>query len=245
MSIWDWIVLITLFFDTFGNILRYLPLLSGRPAEIESAKEIKCTGKAVLGCCTPIVSESEPVFLRGLIGRTATAFHTIGSRHSIQGLYMDTIINELRRGFDKRQDQWVAWIEFILTLTEIRTQESRWEHVPDEIKNESTRFGYLPDTLSDWRKKSVHARTSSAVKPQLAVSKTKKPMLVDDSSAKDHIVRSMHLKKILKVKYNIGVSIVSFEGLLKEKAVIRISGTGSNKEFTVAIILWQPYSDSE
>ena len=97
MSVFDWIIILCVFFDAYGNILRFLPILSGSPSEIEAAKEIKCFGKGVLGCATTMrKGGNAALFLRSLIGRSATVFHTVGSRHALLGLYVDAIVNELR-----------------------------------------------------------------------------------------------------------------------------------------------------
>ena len=84
-SIIDWIVFLAIFFDTFGAILKFLPILSGKPTEMESAKAVKCSGKSAFSCVTTVNKLNEALFLRNLIGRTATVFHTIGSRHGIKG----------------------------------------------------------------------------------------------------------------------------------------------------------------
>lgn len=76
-------------FDCFGNVLRYFPVVSGRPTELKSARSCVCEGITVLGCTSPFVSEDEAIFLRSLIGRTATIFHTIGGRHNLSGLYLE------------------------------------------------------------------------------------------------------------------------------------------------------------
>jgi hypothetical protein len=110
----EWIVIFTIFFDCFGNILRYMPVLSGRPTELESAKSCLCEGVVVLGCASPFVSEDEAIFLRSLIGRTVTIFHTIGGRHNLQGLYADIILNERRgKGEETRKMMYMAWLKFI------------------------------------------------------------------------------------------------------------------------------------
>jgi hypothetical protein len=48
-----------------------------------------------LGTVTPIVSESPSIFLRSLIGRTATAFHTIGSNNNIEGAVLIIYFHDL------------------------------------------------------------------------------------------------------------------------------------------------------
>jgi hypothetical protein len=84
------------------------------------------------------VSENEAIFLRGVIGRTATVLHTIGSRHNIKGLYHDTIINEFRgKNEDKRTQMWCAWVQFIEVLAGMKTRQMSWEHNLSD-KNDGT-----------------------------------------------------------------------------------------------------------
>jgi hypothetical protein len=129
LSLIDWIILITIFLDTLGNIMRFLPMLVGPPTSTESSASVTCSGTAVLGCTTPIVSENEAIFLRGLVGRTLTALHTMGGRHRIKGLYVDTILNESRKdGDDKRLQMWYAWIQFIECLAKMKTKHMHWEN---------------------------------------------------------------------------------------------------------------------
>ena len=120
----DWLILGTIFFDTLANVFRFLPVLSGLPTEVESTKSVQCSGVAVLSNGTPIVSENEAIFLRSLVGRTLTMFHTVGSRHNIRALYIDVIINERRMddGVDKRLEMWAAWIQFLNFLATVKTK---------------------------------------------------------------------------------------------------------------------------
>jgi hypothetical protein len=123
----EWIVLITIFLDCFGNILRFFPALSGRPTELESARNCICEGNVILGCTSPFVSEDEAIFLRSLLGRSATVFHTIGGRHDLSGMYLDTILNEKRgKGEANRRHLWLSWIEFITILGRIGAEDG-WE----------------------------------------------------------------------------------------------------------------------
>mmetsp|Transcript_3692 Transcript_3692/g.5713 ORF Transcript_3692/g.5713 Transcript_3692/m.5713 type:complete len:1372 (+) Transcript_3692:182-4297(+) len=120
----EWVVLVTIFFDTFGNILRFMPVLSGRPTELESARSCLCEGISVLGCTSPFVSEDEAIFLRSLIGRSVTIFHTVGGRHNMQGMYLDTILNEKRgKGEANRRYLWYAWMEFLTLLARIGAED--------------------------------------------------------------------------------------------------------------------------
>lgn len=57
-----------------------------------------------------------------MLGHTCTVFHTIdGSRHEIEGLYLDTILNENREeNFGGiRKERWLAWMEFLNELKDI------------------------------------------------------------------------------------------------------------------------------
>lgn len=47
--------------------------------------------------------------MRSLIGRTATALHSVGSRHQMRALYIDTIVNEDAANL-ARYEQWRAWM---------------------------------------------------------------------------------------------------------------------------------------
>jgi hypothetical protein len=47
-------------------------------------------------------------------------FHTVGSRHSIQGFYMDAILNERRiKGEISRRNCWIAWMKFLHALVDV------------------------------------------------------------------------------------------------------------------------------
>jgi hypothetical protein len=124
----EWIVLVTIFLDCFGNILRFFPALSGRPAELESARNCICEGNVILGCTSPFVSEDEAIFLRSLLGRTATVFHTIGGRHNLSRMYLDTIRNEKRGKCEaNRRHLWLSWIEFITILGRIGADDGYYD----------------------------------------------------------------------------------------------------------------------
>jgi hypothetical protein len=132
----EWVVLITIFFDCFGNILRYLPVVSGRPTELESARNCLCEGVTVVGCCSPFVSEDEAIFLRSLIGRAATVFHTVGGRHNMHAMYLDTILNEKRgKGEANRVHLWLSWLEFVTLLARIGVDDSFLEDEEDDFEN--------------------------------------------------------------------------------------------------------------
>ena len=208
-SIIDWIVIITIFFDTFGNILKFLPVLSGRPAEVESAKNVVCYGTGVLGCSTPIVSESEPIFLRGLIGRTVTALHTIGSRHAIKGLYSDTIINELRSN-DNRLGMWVSWIRFIDKLARIRTRDMRWHSLPSELRGAHKEY---EKDLNTWgTRESLDQEEIFLTRDGYRTS----TMAINiEDQLNESVEREIYAGKNMHLRYDAGVHNVAFEGITK------------------------------
>ena len=158
----EWIVLATIFLDCFGNILRYLPVMSGRPTELESARSCLCEGISVVGCASPFVSEDEAIFLRSLIGRTATVFHTVGGRHNLQGLYFDTIVNEKRlKGEANRKHLWLSWLEFITLIARIGS-EGELEEIRE---TEDDGFIYEPNPEENAGRKSLtrqNTNTSTA-----------------------------------------------------------------------------------
>jgi hypothetical protein len=120
----SWVVLIVLFFSAFSQYMKYAPVMSGRPKELlRSVPE--CKGKAVVSVVTPIVDEDYALFLRSLLGRALTVFHTVANKeHKIQGLYVDTIINEERRGkvMEIRNIVWKAFNYFLLEVVLITSE---------------------------------------------------------------------------------------------------------------------------
>ena len=73
--------------------------------------------------------------------RFATAFHTIGSRHDIRGLYVDAIVNEVRSTEgDGRLLQWMAWVDFIEYLAKLKLEEMAWpfKRSPEESCSDTT-----------------------------------------------------------------------------------------------------------
>jgi hypothetical protein len=117
---WEWFILIILFLGFIGNIFRMLPQICGAPAAVESSQKCILEGRASLGCCSPFCSEDEAILLRSFIGRTNTIFFTCGGRHEIEGMYVDSILNEKRlKGENNRINQWVAWMQFLTTLVEV------------------------------------------------------------------------------------------------------------------------------
>lgn len=133
----EWIVILTIFFDCFGNLLRFLPALSGRPTELESARSCICEGAIVIGCASPFVSEDEAILLRSLIGRTITVFHTIGGRHNLQGLYADIILNEKRgKGEETRKMIYFSWIKFITLVGRLGISKESASDGEDSNDNE-------------------------------------------------------------------------------------------------------------
>lgn len=121
----EWFILLVIFVDTVGNILKALPLVSGRPTELESSRLCRLDGQAVLGLASPFVSEDEAVFLRSLLGRTCTMLRTVSGRHTLQSLYVDTILNEKRGSGEKsRYHLWVAWLQFLDRMAMISSEPS-------------------------------------------------------------------------------------------------------------------------
>jgi nitrate reductase NapE component len=119
-EVWEWCVLAVIWFGALGNIFRLLPLVAGRPSAIESSQKCTLDGVAALGVCSPFSSEDDAILLRSLLGRACTMFHTVGSRHSIQGFYMDAILNERRiKGEVSRRNCWIAWMKFLHALVDV------------------------------------------------------------------------------------------------------------------------------
>lgn len=184
----DWLVLITIFFDTVGNILRFMPILCGRPTDIEAAKSVQCSGVAIIGNGTPIVSENEAIFLRGMVGRTLCVFHTIGSRHDLRSIYIDTIINEFRgKNQDKRTQMWCAWMQFIEVLATMKTRQMSWEHNLSDRKNE------------------------------MPAGKGNGAQLFESNKSK-RVMRSLRLRKDMTVQWDCSLANVKFEGIAVAKA---------------------------
>lgn len=114
----EWYVLMVLFFGMMGNIYRLLPQFCGGPTAVESSQKCVLEGRVSLGCCSPFCSEDDAILLRSFIGRTSTIFHTCGtSRHKLEGLYFDAILNERRlKGENNRIFLWESWMKFLETL---------------------------------------------------------------------------------------------------------------------------------
>jgi hypothetical protein len=117
---WEWSVMVVLWLGILGSIFRLLPMVAGRPAAVESSQRCRLDGMAALGLVSPFSSEDDAILLRSLLGRTCTAFHTIGSRHSMQGLYVDCVLNERRiKGEANRRNCWLAWMKFLNALVDV------------------------------------------------------------------------------------------------------------------------------
>mmetsp|Transcript_14970 Transcript_14970/g.22515 ORF Transcript_14970/g.22515 Transcript_14970/m.22515 type:complete len:1308 (-) Transcript_14970:8-3931(-) len=120
LDVVEWVILLAIFFDMVNSLFRGLPMLSGRPTDLASSRTCIVDGTAVLGLCSPFVSEDDAILLRSLLGRTCTAFHTCGGRHNIRGLYVDTILNEKRyKGEENRKKLWFAWMRFLTELINV------------------------------------------------------------------------------------------------------------------------------
>ena len=117
---WEIYILITLFASMTGSIIRLLPVLCGVPATIESVKPIKLEGNSALCLVSPFCAEGDEMLLRSMLGRTATLFHTVGSRHRLNGLYLDVTMNERRlKGEATRKNIYYEWMGFLTTLIKI------------------------------------------------------------------------------------------------------------------------------
>jgi hypothetical protein len=151
---WEWTVLVVLWLGLLGSIMRLLPVVSGRPAAIESSQKCKLDGIASLGLCSPFSSEDDAILLRSLLGRTCTAFHTVGSRHSYQGLYVDTILNERRiKGEAYRRNVWLSWMKFLHSLVDvcllIKEQKQREEDAEKCMSSPGKDMGIASESCDD------------------------------------------------------------------------------------------------
>ncbi len=123
---WEWYFMIILFLGMLGTIMRLLPVISGRPAAVESSQSCVLEGTAALGLCSPFCSEDDAIMLRNLIGRTCTLLHTVGGRHAIHGFYLDTILNEKRvKGEENRKNIWRSWMLFLSKLIDLCDEISK------------------------------------------------------------------------------------------------------------------------
>ena len=127
LTILEWVILVTLAMQNFMGLVPITSVLSGKPTCVRSGANVQCSGSAVIGTCTPFLTENEAIFLRSLLGRFATAFHTMGSRHDLTGFYVDAIVNEVRcKEDDPRLLQWMAWVDFIEFLAGLKTEDMSW-----------------------------------------------------------------------------------------------------------------------
>mmetsp|Transcript_9641 Transcript_9641/g.14517 ORF Transcript_9641/g.14517 Transcript_9641/m.14517 type:complete len:1159 (+) Transcript_9641:48-3524(+) len=136
----EWVILIVAFLDAVNTFFRGLPMVSGKPTELESTRSVCCHGHIVIGNCSPFVSEDEAIFLRGLLGKTCTVFNTCAGRHSLRGLYVDTILNEKRlKGEEQRKRLWLAWMKFITSMVQlcIRIQQRNNAELAPEVSQET------------------------------------------------------------------------------------------------------------
>jgi hypothetical protein len=117
---WEWFILVSIFLNMVGFIIRLLPAVCGKPATIESVKECSLEGTAVLCVCSPFCSEDDSMLIRNLLGRTCTMFSTVNGRHTVQGLYIDATMNERRwKGEANRKHIFLEWLKFVSTLIQI------------------------------------------------------------------------------------------------------------------------------
>lgn len=135
----EWFLLFVAFIDTLSWLLRGPPMVSGTPTHLDSSLPCVVEGGVALGCCTPIVSEDEAVFLRSLLGRTCTSLATCTSRHRLRGLYADTILNEKRSGGEEaRRHMWFAWQHFVAVLVRTSKMRRKLESSAESSSCEST-----------------------------------------------------------------------------------------------------------
>ena len=214
----DWLILATLCLDTFFNFFRFLPVLSGisfGPAELASTASVTCQGICSIGISTPIVAENEPLFLRSLLGRTATVFHTIGGRHDIQGCCIDAILNELRG--EKKAGQleekkrihiWTAWMIFLTDLANLD------KHT---LENSSVYEVYDANDESD--KSMSLQQLSFSQQPVMLHNKDKdtgKYSRLHQSDPLNHVItRSLFLTRSTAVQYEIDTTAIQFAGVQK------------------------------
>jgi hypothetical protein len=215
----DWLILATLFIDTFFNFFRFLPLLSGistGPAELASTSSVTCKGICSIGVSTPIVSENEPLFLRSLLGRTATVFHTIGGRHNIQGCYVDAILNELRG--EKKASQleekkrvhiWTAWMIFLTDLANLDrlTLENNSVYEVYDADDETDQSMILLKTLT--------FRQQSLILPDTVKDEDKYSRLRKDNPLHHVVTRSLFLSHTVAVQYEVDTTAIQFAGVQK------------------------------
>jgi hypothetical protein len=113
-------IILALFSNMSGAIIRLLPVVCGGPATIESVKQIKLEGEVALCVVAPFCAEGDEMLLRSMLGRTCTLFHTISSRHVLHGLYVDVTMNEKRlKGEANRKKLFFEWMGFLTTLIKI------------------------------------------------------------------------------------------------------------------------------
>lgn len=209
--------------DTFFNFFRYLPALSGSPAELAATATVTCSGICSIGMSTPIVSENEILFLRSLLGRTATVFHTIGGRHDVEGCYIDAILNELRgentgnQSMEKKRARiWAGWILFLVELANLdrSTLENNNVYEVYDANNES-------DATKLLRKLSI--RQQSIMLPNATKDEENYSRL--SHNPLDHVVtNTLYLSKGTAVQYEIDTTAIQFSGVQK----VDIRSTASN-----------------
>lgn len=130
-----------------------------------------------------------------LVPRFATAFHTIGSRHDIRGLYVDAIVNEVRStDGDPRLLQWMAWVDFIDYLALLKLDDMAW---PFKRSPEDPCTGSSPATGS------VKEENLATAVPLLSINN-------DDEEEVGYIDKSLDMSPIIRT-LNLGSRIVEYE----------------------------------
>lgn len=130
--------------------------------------------------------------------RFATAFHTIGSRHDIRGLYVDAIVNEVRSSEgDPRLLQWMAWVDFIDYLALLKLEDMAWpfKRSPDE-----------PCPAAE------NAKESMATSVPLLSINDEEVGYIDKSLDVSPIIRSLNLGSRI-VEYELETTNLTFKGV--------------------------------
>lgn len=135
----EWLVLAVVFLGCIGSIIKLLPVICGRPTDLEASQACILEGTVSLGVCSPFVSEDEAILLRSFIGRACTVFQTIGGRHDMYGLYLDTILNEKRiKGEAQRKHLWHAWMRFLEGVVDICQKSKHDRKSRNSLRSKST-----------------------------------------------------------------------------------------------------------
>ena len=91
-----------------------------------------------------------------MLGRTCTVLHTVGSRHSLQGFYMDTVLNERRiKGEANRRNLWISWMKFLNCLVEVcksmKEEQKKKEKEENDPKYDNNLRNFSVDSIISTR----------------------------------------------------------------------------------------------